>query len=49
MSKLDKARGGGPGYGLYMAKRVIESHGGELTLESTLGEGSTFCFTLPTS
>lgn len=47
MSKLDKARGGGPGYGLYMAKRLIESHGGELTLESTLGEGSTFCFTLP--
>ena len=47
MSKLDKQRGGGPGYGLYLAKRLIESHGGELTLESTLGEGSTFCFTLP--
>src|SRR5260221_3865566 len=26
--KLDKARGGGPGYGLYLAKRVAESHGG---------------------
>lgn len=49
MSKLDKARGGGPGYGLYLAKRLIESHGGELTLESTPGEGSTFCFTLPGS
>ena len=24
--KLDKSRGGGPGYGLYLAKRVIESH-----------------------
>lgn len=47
MSKLDKARGGGPGYGLYLAKRLIESQGGELTVESTLGEGSTFCFTLP--
>jgi two-component system, chemotaxis family, sensor kinase Cph1 len=47
MSKLDKQRGGGPGYGLYLAKRLIESHGGELTVESTLGEGSTFCFTLP--
>lgn len=47
MSKLDKNRGGGPGYGLYMAKRVIESHGGELTVESTQGEGSTFCFTIP--
>jgi chemotaxis family two-component system sensor kinase Cph1 len=47
MSKLDKQRGGGPGYGLYLTKRLIESHGGELTVESTLGEGSTFCFTLP--
>ena len=49
MSKLDKARGGGPGYGLYLAKRLIESHGGELTADSVLGEGSTFCFTLPAS
>jgi chemotaxis family two-component system sensor kinase Cph1 len=47
MSKLDKGRGGGPGYGLYLAKRIIESHGGEMSVESTLGEGSTFCFTLP--
>jgi signal transduction histidine kinase len=47
MSKLDKQRGGGPGYGLYLAKRLIESHGGELTVESVLGEGSTFCFTIP--
>lgn len=47
MSKLDKARGGGPGYGLYMAKRIAESHGGTLTAESTLGEGSAFCFTIP--
>lgn len=47
MSKLDKQRGGGPGYGLYLAKRLIECHGGELTVDSTLGEGSTFCFTIP--
>jgi signal transduction histidine kinase len=47
VSKLDRQRGGGPGYGLYLAKRIIESHGGELTVESTLGEGSTFCFTVP--
>lgn len=47
MSKLDKARGGGPGYGLYLAKRIIESHGGELNVESVLNEGTTFCFTLP--
>ncbi|MBV8517874.1 MAG: hypothetical protein JO197_10785 [Acidobacteria bacterium] len=47
MSKLDKARGGGPGYGLYLVKRIVESHGGELSVETTPGEGSTFCFTLP--
>ncbi len=47
MSKLDKQRGGGPGYGLYLAKRLIESHGGELTVDSVLGEGSSFCFSVP--
>jgi signal transduction histidine kinase len=45
--KLDKSRGGGPGYGLYLAKRVIESHGGTISAESALGEGSTFCLTIP--
>ena len=47
MSKLDKSRGGGPGYGLYLAKRLVESHGGTLTVESALGDGSTFCIALP--
>jgi signal transduction histidine kinase len=47
MSKLDKQRGGGPGYGLYLAKRLIESQGGELTVDSTPDVGSTFCFTIP--
>ncbi|MGN6182778.1 MAG: sensor histidine kinase [Thermoanaerobaculia bacterium] len=48
MSKLEKQRGGGPGYGLYLAKRLIESHGGELTVESAgLGDGAVFCFTIP--
>ena len=45
--KLDKSRGGGPGYSLQLAKRIIESHGGALTVETALKEGSTFCFTLP--
>lgn len=45
--KLDKSRGGGPGYGLYLAKRVVESHGGAITVDSQLGQGSTFCMTLP--
>ena len=47
VSKLDRSRGGGPGYGLYLAKRIIESHGGRLTVESALGTGSKFCFAIP--
>jgi signal transduction histidine kinase len=45
--KLDKSRGGGPGYGLYLARRIIESHGGSITVESAPDEGSTACFTIP--
>jgi hypothetical protein len=45
--KLDKSRGGGPGYGLYLAKRVGESHGGSISVDSSPGEGSTFCLTIP--
>ena len=47
MSKLDKQRGGGPGYGLYLAKRIVEAHGGQLSVDTKLGEGSTFCLKLP--
>ncbi len=45
--KLDKARGGGPGYGLYLARRVAEEHGGSVTADSKPEEGSTFCLSLP--
>jgi signal transduction histidine kinase len=47
VSKLDRQRGGGPGYGLFLARRIVESHGGEMTVESTPGTGTTICFTLP--
>ena len=45
--KLDKSRGGGPGYGLYLAKRVAEAHGGSIGVESIPDEGSTFSLTIP--
>ncbi len=47
VSKLDRTRGGGPGYGLYLAKRIVENHGGSVSVESEPGSGSTFCLTIP--
>jgi len=37
---------GGTGLGLSASRQIIESHNGELTVESQLGVGSIFCFTL---
>jgi signal transduction histidine kinase len=38
---------GGSGLGLTIAKRIVEQHGGSITVASELGKGTRFAFTLP--
>ena len=48
--RVDPARSrqtGGTGLGLSIVKHVMAQHGGMVTVDSTLGEGSTFTLSLP--
>jgi two-component system phosphate regulon sensor histidine kinase PhoR len=50
--RVDRSRSretGGTGLGLAITKHVMQRHGGELRIESVLGQGSTFKLVFPSS
>ena len=42
-----KKEGKGSGLGLSIVKNIVEGHGGRVTVESRVGEGTTFRISLP--
>ena len=45
--QVPNAPSGGAGLGLAISKHLIEAHGGQISVRSEVGRGTTFTFTLP--
>jgi signal transduction histidine kinase len=47
VANIEKQKPKGSGLGLAISKALVEMHGGKIWMESEIGRGSTFYFTLP--